>query len=501
MSDTAAAALVRSTRSPCDLPGGCPGEIPVDQPWQRRVVAIASAAHRAGLFTWPEFQSSLVRVLAEDDLGDDDSTGRSIESFPYGAWISALEAAGAAASVGLVATEVYSAPDREVIRTPIAVDPAREHVTQRPVAAGMWRTVLTTWTRKDWLEVASLFGVILAMHVVAFTSLFALVGPGNYHVGTQVFGIGLGVTAYTYGLRHAFDADHIAAIDNATRKLRAEGRRPKSVGFWFAMGHSSTVAVMAALVALGAHAVSTLTDKDSAANKALGLVSTMISGGFLYLVGILNLIAMIGIVRVFRAMRRGAVDEATLESHLQTRGVLNRILGRLSKTLSRPGQMFAVGALFGLGFDTATEVALLVLAGSSAASGLPWYAILTIPLLFAAGMSLLDWIDGLFMSVAYDWAFLHPLRKVYYNISITGLSVAVALLIGTVELVGVLHDNAGWVNPITTWVAGIDLNNIGFVIVGVFVLTWLAALSYWRLAKVEERWSTPDRRRPERRRT
>jgi high-affinity nickel-transport protein len=356
---------------------------------------------------------------------------------------------------------------------------------------GILKTMITTWTTKDWLEAGSLLGFIALMHVVAFVILFGVVGPAHYKLGTKVFGVGLGVTAYTYGLRHAFDADHIAAIDNTTRKLRGEGKRPKSVGFWFAMGHSSMVAGMAALVAAGAHIVGTLTNDGSRTSKTLGIVSTGSSGGFLYLIGALNLVALVGIVRVFRAMRSGELDEAQLEAHLQARGFLNRILGRLTRAINRPGQMYPVGVLFGIGFDTATEVSLLVLAGTGAASGLPWYAIMVLPLLFASGMSLLDTLDGLFMSVAYDWAFLNPVRKVYYNISITGLSVAVAFLIGSIELVSVLHDNVGWVNPVTTWISAINLNNVGFVIVGLFVLTWAAALSYWRLAKVEDRWVRP----------
>ena len=362
---------------------------------------------------------------------------------------------------------------------------------------GIVKTMITTWTRADWLQAGALLGFIAVMHVVAFGVLFGAVGPGHYQLGTKIFGVGLGITAYTYGLRHAFDADHIAAIDNTTRKLRGEGRRPKSVGFWFAMGHSTMVAGMAALVAAGAHIVGALTSGSSTANQTLGIIGTGVGGSFLYIIAILNLVALIGIVRVFRAMRGGELDEARLETHLQNRGLMNRILGRLTRTITRPGQMYPVGILFGLGFDTATEVALLVLAGTGAASGLPWYAIMVLPLLFACGMSLLDCLDGLFMSVAYDWAFLNPVRKVYYNISITGLSVAVAFLVGTIELVSVLHDNAGWVNPVTTWISGIDLNNVGFIVVGLFVATWAVALGYWRIARVEDRWTPAPATDPE----
>jgi len=357
---------------------------------------------------------------------------------------------------------------------------------------GMVRTMLTTWTRQDWVRAGVLLGFVALLHVVAFAILLGVVGPAHYKLGTKVFGVGLGITAYTYGLRHAFDADHIAAIDNVTRKLRGDGRRPKSVGFWFAMGHSSVVAGMAALVAGGAHVVTDLTSDGSTTSQTLGLISTSVSGAFLYIVAFLNLFALLGIYRVFQRMREGGYDEAELEHHLASRGLMARILGRLTRTVTRPGQMFPVGLIFGLGFDTVTEVALLVLAGTGAASGLPWYAIMVLPLLFASGMSLLDTLDGLFMSVAYDWAFLNPVRKVYYNLSITGLSVAVAFLIGSIELVTVLHDNVGWVNPVTTWISAVNLNNVGFVIVGLFVATWVIALTYWRVANVEDRWSNDE---------
>ncbi len=360
-----------------------------------------------------------------------------------------------------------------------------------PRRHGMFATMLTTWTRQDWWQAGGLLAIIAVMHMVGFFVLFAIVGPADYRLGTKVFGVGLGITAYTYGLRHAFDADHIAAIDNTTRKLRADGGRPKSVGFWFAMGHSTLVAVMAALVAAGTKIATALTSDGSSAKLTLGLIGTSVSGLFLYLIAVLNLAALIGIVKVFRAMRRGVMDEAKLEHHLQSRGFLNRILGRLTRAITKPWQMYPIGLLFGLGFDTATEVALLTLAGTGAASGLPWYAIMVLPLLFAAGMSLLDSLDGMFMSVAYDWAFLNPVRKVYYNIAITGLSVAVAILIGTIELVSVLHEKVGMDDPVTTWISGIDLNNVGFVVVGLFVVTWVVAIGYWKLAKVEDRWMPP----------
>jgi high-affinity nickel-transport protein len=352
------------------------------------------------------------------------------------------------------------------------------------------RRLVVSWGRRDWIDVGILVAVIALLHIAGFGALFLFIAPHHYQVGTQVFGVGLGITAYTFGLRHAFDADHIAAIDNTTRKLMADGAKPKSVGFWFAMGHSTMVLVMAVLVVAGTHAVSTLLDDDSPVKHTLGLAGTVASGGFLYVIGIINVVALVGIWKVFTGLRSGRFDERQLEDALDNRGFLARILRPVTRRITRPAQMYPVGILFGLGFDTATEVALLALAGTGAAAGLPWYAVLVLPVLFAAGMSLMDTADGLFMTVAYDWAFANPVRKIYYNLSITGLSVAVALLIGTIELVSVLHDDLGLVDPVTSWISDIDLNNAGFVIVGLFALTWLCAISYWKLAGVERRWQS-----------
>jgi high-affinity nickel-transport protein len=380
----------------------------------------------------------------------------------------------------------------EVVRVSV---PEHRHVPPTPLTA---RTPLggapaaavhLAWRRSDWYRAGGLVAVIAAMHAAAFAILVVLVAPHRYTVGTQVFGFGLGVTAYTLGMRHAFDADHIAAIDNTTRKLMADGKRPVSVGFWFALGHSTVVVVLAVLIAAGTGEVSSMTSGGSSTHRVLGIVSTSASGGFLYLIGILNLVALVGIAKVFTAMRRGEFDQDALETKLNSRGLFNRFLGRLTRSITRPGQMYLVGLLFGIGFDTATEVLLLAMAGSSAAAGLPWYAILCLPLLFAAGMSLFDTLDGTFMNFAYQWAFSNPVRKVYYNLTITGLSVAVALIIGSIELIGVAHDHLGLTNPITDQIAGLNLNNVGFIIVAAFVVIWAIAVAYWRLARVEHRWT------------
>ncbi|GHH56308.1 high-affinity nickel-transport protein [Streptomyces umbrinus] len=355
-------------------------------------------------------------------------------------------------------------------------------------------TTLSSWraslNREEWVRVGGMAAFIVALHVIGWFTLVVIVAPEHYSVGTKSFGIGIGVTAYTLGMRHAFDADHIAAIDNTTRKLMAEGQRPLSVGFWFSLGHSSVVFALAFLLSLGVKAVAgPVRDDGSTLHSVTGLIGTTVSGVFLYVIAAVNLVVLAGIWKVFRRMRHGHFDEAALEDQLNNRGFMNRLLGRVTKSITRPWQMYPLGLLFGLGFDTATEVALLVLAGSGAASGLPWYAILCLPVLFAAGMSLLDTIDGSFMNFAYGWAFSKPVRKVYYNLTVTGLSVAVALLIGTVELLGLLAERFSLHGVFWDRVAGIDLNVVGFVIVGLFVATWALALVVWRVGRIEEKWT------------
>jgi len=354
-----------------------------------------------------------------------------------------------------------------------------------------WASKLrTALSPREWLRLGSMFAVIAGLHLIGWITLVGLVAPQNFSLGDKVLGVGVGLTAYTLGLRHAFDADHIAAIDNTTRKLMNDGQRPLGVGFFFSLGHSTVVFGLAALLSVGVKAiVGPVQDDSSALHHYTGLIGTTVSGVFLYLIAIINVIILIGILRVFAQMRRGEYDETALEEQLNNRGFLNRFLGRFTKSITKSWQMYPVGVLFGLGFDTATEVALLVLAGTSAAAGLPWYAILCLPVLFAAGMSLLDTIDGSFMNFAYGWAFSKPVRKVYYNITITGLSVAVALIIGSIELLGLLAQQLNWSGGIWDWIGGIDLNLIGYVIVGMFVATWAIALLIWKYGRIEEKWS------------
>ena len=353
-----------------------------------------------------------------------------------------------------------------------------------------WKRVRGLLRPREWARLGAMFGFVVTLHVIGWGTLVFLVAPQHFGVGDKVLGIGVGLTAYALGLRHAFDADHIAAIDNTTRKLMEDGQRPLGVGLFFSLGHSTVVFVLALLISLGVRSViGPLRDDSSALHHYTGLIGTSVSGLFLYLIAVINIVILSGILKVFAAMRRGEYDEAALEQHLNNRGLLNRFLGRFTRSIDKSWKMYPLGMLFGLGFDTATEIALLVLAGTTAASGLPWYAILCLPVIFAAGMSLLDTIDGSFMNFAYGWAFSKPVRKVYYNITVTGLSIAVALVIGTTELLGLFAVQFGWTGGLWDWIAGLDLNIIGFVIVGMFVLTWVAALLVWRFGRIEERWA------------
>lgn len=355
---------------------------------------------------------------------------------------------------------------------------------------------------RDRLSLGGMTAVVVLLHVVGIGMLVGLAAPEHFQLGGAhtEFTVGVGMLAYTFGLRHAFDADHIAAVDNATRKLLADDAdrqadglparpKPLSVGFWFSLGHSTIVFGLTVLLAVGVRALAgQIEDDSSTLHSITGVIGASVSGVFLWILGAANLVVLIGIVRVFREMRRGEFDEEALEEQLNKRGFMNRLLGGLAKSVRKPWHIYPVGVLFGLGFDTATEVGLLVLAGGAAAFYLPFYAILVLPILFAAGMCLMDTADGVFMNAAYGWAFARPVRKVYYNITITSISVAAALGIGTVELAGVLADETHVESGPLAWVAGIDLDYAGFVIVGVFVAAWAAALAIWHFGDIENRW-------------
>jgi high-affinity nickel-transport protein len=344
-------------------------------------------------------------------------------------------------------------------------------------------------TPKEWTGLGGMALSIIGLNVLGWGMLSAALG-GHFHINrTETFGVGTGVLAYTLGMRHAFDADHIAAIDNPTRKLITDGKRPLSVGYFFSLGHSTVVFVLAILLNFGIRGLDDqVKNGSSGLQNTTNIIGTSVSGVFLYLIAALNIVVLVGIMRVFRDMRAGKYDDDALERHLNNRGLMNRILGGYAKKIDTSWKMYPIGILFGLGFDTATEVALLVLAGTAVVGGLPFYAVLSLPILFAAGMSLFDTMDGCFMNFAYDWAFAKPVRKVYYNITITGLSIFVAIFIGTIELVGLLAHDSHLTGSFWTFVEGLNINTAGFVIVGLFVVTWGVALAIWHWGHVEEKW-------------
>ena len=371
-----------------------------------------------------------------------------------------------------------------------------------------WQQFRASLTRADRRSLAGMAAFIVFLHVIGFFTLFGLVAPNDYRLGGDhpVFNIGGGGLAYTFGLRHAFDADHIAAIDNTTRKLLADNaaateaaaeghpapdtKRPLSVGFWFSLGHSTIVFTLAFLLSVGVKTLAGQVENDnSELHSVTGIIGASVSGVFLWVLGILNLVVLWGIIKVFREMRNGDFDEQLFEEQLNKRGFMNRFLGGLTKSVRKPWHIYPIGVLFGLGFDTATEVGLLVLAGGAAAFNLPFYAILVLPVLFAAGMCLMDTVDGVFMNAAYGWAFAKPVRKVFYNITITSISVAVALIIGTIELIGVLADQANITTGPLSAVAGINLDYAGYGIVALFFLAWMLAISVWHFGRIDERWS------------
>ena len=347
----------------------------------------------------------------------------------------------------------------------------------------------------------AMYGSILGLHVLGFAIFVIYVLPAHY----KFFGIGLSVTAYTLGLRHAFDADHISAIDNTTRKAMSERQgtgepRPFGFGYFFSLGHSTiVVATGVALVVAAKTILPVITHSNSSFESFGGTIGTIVSAVFLLVIGTLNLMILGGIVKVFRSMRRGDYDEAELERQLENRGFFYRFFGPWMKTVDKEWKMYPVGVVFGLGFDTATEVLLLTTTALLASQHIPWQAIIALPILFTAGMCLMDTTDGIFMNVAYGWAFLNPVRKVYYNLAVTGLSVAICFLIAGIEVLslvpleyrGVSQRSGFW-----GFMYNFNINTAGFVIVGLFAGTWIVALLVWRYGRIEEKWTARLHRNP-----
>jgi high-affinity nickel-transport protein len=330
------------------------------------------------------------------------------------------------------------------------------------------------------------YGAVALLHVIGWGALL------TYGVNEPGF-IGLGGLAYAFGLRHAFDADHISAIDNTTRKLLQQQKKPIGVGFFFSLGHSTVVFLIALALGFAAKAIVDGIVGEGGATGGLksagAIIGTTVSGTFLVVIGVVNLIILLEIVRVYRKMRRGHYDREGLNTELVAGGFMTKMFGRLFRLVTESWHMYPIGFLFGLGFDTASEVALLAISAGAAAQGLPFLAVISLPVIFAAGMTLMDTTDGAFMAKAYGWAFSNPIRKVFYNMTITGLSVFVALFVGVIELSQILIDKLGLTGQPWDTLGGLDFSSLGFIIVGAFVATWIIAFAAFRLGRVEERWS------------
>ncbi len=347
----------------------------------------------------------------------------------------------------------------------------------------------------DWGRLTLMFVSILAVNALGWLIYLAVVLPQHIdyrgYGGTRGLGIGLGVavTAWFLGFRHAFDADHISCIDNTTRKLMADGKRPLATGYFFSLGHSTIVVGVGVGLTFAARAVfGAVVNPSSTYETAGGAAGTVLSASFLYLIAVLNLVVLSGILKVFREMRRGAYDESELEAQLQSRGLMYRFFGRFMRSINHTWQLYFVGMVFGIGFDTATEVVLLAATAYAAIQGLPYYAVLALPFLFSGGMMLFDTLDGCFMNFAYGWAFAKPVRKVYYNLVITGLSIGAAFIIGTIEILGVLTNEVHLHGAFWDTMANFNINVAGFCIAGLFVVVWAIAFAYWRWGSVEARW-------------
>ncbi len=317
--------------------------------------------------------------------------------------------------------------------------------------------------------------------VYGFLALFNLVAWGLAIFASAAYPLMLptALLAYTFGLRHAVDADHIAAIDNSTRKLMQDGQRPVGVGLFFSLGHSTIVVALTILVAISAGIISDI----PAAQQVGGLIGTAVSGTFLLVIGIINLVVLVDIARMFGSVKSGGTySEQGLEDYLNNRGLLARLLRPAMRLIRKSWHMYPLGVLFGLGFDTASEVALLGLAATSGAGHLPVALILVLPALFAAGMSTIDATDGILMLGAYGWAYVKPIRKLYYNLNITLVSVIIAFAIGGIEILSIIARQLNLTGGIWSAITNLDFGFIGVGIIVVFLGSWaISTLIYrWR---------------------
>ncbi len=339
-----------------------------------------------------------------------------------------------------------------------------------------------SFTGPEWLSLAGFYSFIGVLHVLGW-------GLYLHYAAAYPSLVGLGLAAYMFGLRHAFDADHIAAVDDTVRYLIQKGRNPLGVGFYFSLGHSTIVLALAIGITFAAAAIKTHLPEFK---NVGGLIGASVSGGFLWIIGILNLLVLLDILDVWKKAKTGHHSHAHLEDLLAKRGLMNRLFGgRLQKLLNHSWQMYPLGLLFGLGFDTASEVALLAMTAGASAGNLPVGAVLCLPILFAAGMSVMDTTDGVLMAKAYNWAFLNPLRKIFYNIATTSLSVVVALVIGSIELLQVMIHLLGLSGGFFDQIATIDFGALGYFIVGLFLFGWALSFALWKFGRLEQRYSPP----------
>lgn len=349
------------------------------------------------------------------------------------------------------------------------------------------------FSREEVPRLLAMFGFIAALHVIGWGLFVHYNSIPLIHntrgTDNKLVYAGAGALAYTFGLRHAFDADHISAVDDTTRYLLQKGKKPLAVGFFFSLGHSTVVFVFVTAIAIVA---SQAKGFQEAFQGTGGIIGTLVSGTFLYLIAALNLAVLSGIIKVWRQAKRGAYSPEEFDLLLAQRGFMNRIFkGRYNRFINDSWQMYPVGLLFGLGFDTASQVGLIAIAGTTAiAGGLPPLAIIALPIIFAAGMSLMDTLDGVFMAKAYSWAFVNPIRKIYYNITTTSLSIFVAFVIGTIELLGLLSNQIGLSGQPWDFISSIDINLAGRVIVAVFFIVWIGAILNWKLRNLDEKYGS-----------
>jgi len=330
--------------------------------------------------------------------------------------------------------------------------------------------------KKNWIPYAA---AVLFLHIAG---LFLLLLGAKQHPIL----LGMAFLAYTLGLRHAFDADHIAAIDNTVRKIVQQKKNPIGVGFYFSLGHSSVVFLMALLIAVSVH----WAQRELPHWQEIGgVIGTIVSGCFLLFIGILNAIVLIDLQKVFWRMKKGIYNNDELEKLLSERGLVARLVGPLYKFINKSWHVYPLGFLFGLGFDTASEVALLAISAGAAQNALPFTGIVALPVLFAAGMSLMDTADGIFMTNAYQWAFSTPLRKVYYNLTITTLSVIAAFFIGVIELVQVFSEKLNLSSGVWRWIQNLDISWMGYLLVILFLVSWVVSFTIWKVFKIEKRWN------------